>query len=310
VSRLVCTITTRRRIPEARALAWSLRTHDRSARLLVLLLDDRRHTVNPAEEPFALVRPESLDIPRFGVLAGMHAPKELELVISPAFLRYALDRAAGPVLHLSTDTLVYAPLDEVFSLLARHSAVLIPRLHAPVPRDHVRLTDAEIAKQGVFDHGSLGLRPGEDIDVFLRAWSDRLEYDRGDEIPLPSGRFLDLLPGFIEAVRVLVDPGFGVSQLNLHERRVTRSGGRWQAGGRRLATARFDGMDGAEDRRPPRIVSGRRRLNGRRCSAFCLIDRTSWLSLFVNGRFCWRGAAPQRPARRSTAMPGWSTVPR
>ncbi len=245
--REVCTIAVRRRLPEARALAWSLRAHDPLARLTVLVLDDRRFAVDPATEPFAIVRPESLDVHRFGLLAGMHGAPELEAVVRPAFLRYALDRAGGPVLHVADDALAYCDLAELFALLERHPLLLVPRIQAPVPRDHVRLTDEEVVKRGVFDQGLLGLRAGVEADALLRAWSDRLEHDPGDELPLPAARFLDLAPGMIRGARIVLDPGVGVSHLNLHERRLARDRGRWMVNGRRLAIARFDGMDGAEE---------------------------------------------------------------
>ena len=247
VRREVCTIAVRRQLPETRALAWSLRAHDPLARLTVLVLDDRRFVVDPATEPFAVVRPESLDVPRFGLLAGMHGAPELEAVVRPAFLRHVLDRAGGPVLQVSSDALVYCDLAELFTFLKRHSLLLVPRIQAPVPRDHVRLTDEQVVERGVFDPGLFGARPGVEVEGLLRAWSDRLEHDRGDDLPLPAVRFLDLAPGMIDGTRILLDPGVGVSHLNLHERRLARNSGRWTVNGRRLAIARFDGMDGAEE---------------------------------------------------------------
>lgn len=243
----MCSIAEMRTLPQARALAWSLRAHDPLARLTVLVLDDRRFTVSPAAEPFEVVRPESLDVPRFGLLAGTHEPAELAAVLRPAFLRHVLDRAAGPVLHVGVDALVYSDLVELFALLERHPLVLVPRVQAPVPRDHVRVTDEEIIKRGVFDQALIGARPGVEVDTLLRAWSDRLEHDPGDELPLPAARFLDLAPGMIEGARIVLDPGVGVSHLNLHERRLARDRGRWMVNGRRLTIARFDGMDGAEE---------------------------------------------------------------
>jgi hypothetical protein len=246
----VCAIATRPELPQARALAWSLRTHDPAGELLVLLLDDRRCEVDPAREPFVLVRPSSLDLARFELLAGMHAAPELKLVVEPAFLRYALDRTGGPLIYLGIDALVYAPLGRIASLAVEHRLVLVPRLQAPVPRDHVRLTDAEIAKLGVFDQGCLALAPSDPIDAFLRGWSDRLEHDPAFEIPLVTGRFLDFAPGFLEEARILLDPGIGVSRLNLHERQITHYGASFAANGQELVIARCEGLDGAEAPHP------------------------------------------------------------
>ena len=248
--RVVCTIATRRRLPQVRALAWSLRSNVPTVDLLVLVLDDRCFEVNTAGEPFAVVWPPSLGIARFELLAAMHAAPELELVITPAFLRYALDWADGPVLHLACDALVYASLERIFTLVTQRRLVLVPRICEPVPRDHVRLSDVEIARSGVFDRGCVALTPCEPIDAFLCAWSDRLEYDLGDEVPLASSRFLDFAPAFVEDAAVLRDPALGVSRLNLHERVITRTAARFEANQRALVLVHFDGLDGAEEPHP------------------------------------------------------------
>lgn len=246
MTRTVCTIIPRRRLAEARALAWSLRGCDALARLVVLVLDDRRFDVDPSAEPFEVVRPDSLDVDRFGLLAGIHAAPELEAVIRPAFLRHVLDRAQGAVLHVGADALVYADLEILFAVLDHHPLVLVPRVQAPVPRDHVRITDEDILKRGAFDQALIGLRPQLEVFTFLRAWSDRLEHDLGNEIPLASDRFLDLAPSLVTGAQIVSHPGIGVTHLNLHERYVAREGGRWTVNGRPLVIARFDEMDGAQ----------------------------------------------------------------
>jgi hypothetical protein len=248
VSRIVCAIATRRRLAGARALAVALRVHEPGVRFLVLVLDDVHYEVSPASELFEIIRPESLDLGRFQLLAGIHAAPELEMVVRPAFLRHALDQAEGPVIHLGAGTALYGSLGPVFTLLQHHPMVLVPRLHAPVPRDHVRLTDAEVADRGVFDPCLLGVSPVDELDALLRAWSDRLELDSSDVAPLPSGRFLDLAPGIMPAAHILVDAGVGISRLNLHERRISWREGRWWANDRPLVTFDFDGVDGVPTR--------------------------------------------------------------
>jgi hypothetical protein len=112
------------------------------------------------------------------------------------------------------------------------------------------VTDAEIAKLGVFDQACLGAAPSESVDAFLRAWSDRIENDPAYEIPLPTGRFLDFAPGFLPQAGVLADPAIGVSRLNLHERQIANYGPRFLANGRPLVLALCDGLDGTEQPHP------------------------------------------------------------
>ncbi len=242
--RPVCTIACVNELPQVRALAWSLRMHDSLARLFVLVLDDRGYDVDEAREPFSVVRPAQLDIAQFELLAAVHAKSELSMVVEPAFLRHVLDRAAGPLLHLKSDALVYAPLDGLFALARAHQLVLVPRLQAPVPRDSVRVTDQEIIELGIFDEGCVLLEPCEEIDAFLRAWSDCLEFDHLEALASAPRRFLDLAPGVIAHSKILLDPGVAISRLNLHERKITRLAGRLQANGQPLKIVHFDALDG------------------------------------------------------------------
>lgn len=244
--RAVCTIATRGELPEARAMAWSLRRRDSLARLFVLVLDDRGHDIDPAQEPFTVVRPGSLDISGFELLAGMYTKRELQLLVEPSLLRRVLDMTGSAVLHLAIDVLVYAALEAPFTLAREHRLLLVPRLLAPVPRDDLRITDDEIIELGVFDEGCLAMAPGEEVDAFLRAWSDRMEFNYGSALQARVSRFLDLAPALIESAKILVDPGLAPSRLNMHERTISRRSGRFCVNGQPLTAVHFEGLNGNE----------------------------------------------------------------
>jgi len=246
-ARAVCSIATRAELPQVRALARSLRTHDPLTRLFVLLIDDRHHDTEPASESFTLLRPSDLGVTRFEILAGIHGQRQLKQVVLPALVRHVLDAVAGPVVHLGVDALVFSSMDLLFRTAAGAGIVLVPRVRAWIPRDHLRNTDEETVKLGVFNQDCVAVAASPETIGFLRAWSDRLEHDRGDELPLASVRLLDLAAGFLETTRISLAPGLGVTRLNLHERALARHDGRLLAGGERLTTLHFDGLDGAEE---------------------------------------------------------------
>jgi hypothetical protein len=243
-----CTIAARHQLAHARALARSLRVLDPPVALHVLVVDDRAMDVVAAAEPFAVVRPGDLDVSRYELLAGIHALPELTEVLRPALLRHVLDRTRGSVVILDVDMLAFADLAELGDIARRHRVALVPRLLAAVPRDHVRVTDEDVMKRGVFDQGLCAMSPAEEVDHFLRQWSDRVELDLADERPLASARFLDLAPGILSTSAIVRDPGLGLSTLNLHERHLG-GGPPFTCAGRPLRLVHCAGLDGV--RRPP-----------------------------------------------------------
>jgi len=94
----------------------------------------------------------------------------------------------------------------------------------------MRPNERDFLRAGVFNLGFLGLRNCSVTSDFLTWWENRcLQLGFHD---LENGYCLDqkwmnLAPCYFDGVHILKDVGCNVAYFNLHERQLTRNGGRW-----------------------------------------------------------------------------------
>src|SRR5512133_1916498 len=153
-----CTTVSRRDLPRARVLADSFALHHPGQRLHVLLTDDDERTVDSADEPFELCRPDQLPIAadEFDRMAAAYDAKELITAIKFWQIRHLLE-SDDVVLFLDSDLEVFAPLSEPTELCATHGVVVTPHSVEPIPLDGETPTELQIQRSGVYNTGFIGV---------------------------------------------------------------------------------------------------------------------------------------------------------
>ena len=246
-----CTIIARNYLAYARVLATSYTRHHPGQRLSVLVIDggvtDAAPPVVPDAEPFETVLPAQLPLSadEFRKMAAIYDVMELATAVKPFFLRFLFARGADAVVFLDPDIEVLAPLDELGRLARAHAIVLIPHTLRPIPADGRKPTLADLAASGVYNLGFIALGPA--TDGFLEWWSDRLLRDcllAPDDGFFVDQRLLDFLPAYFTP-HILRDPAYNVAYWNLHERRVTWTGARYEVAGAPLRFFHFSGFNPA-----------------------------------------------------------------
>jgi hypothetical protein len=288
---LVCTTVTRGTIAEARRLYQSLRSHGPSARLLALVLDDRELAIDPAGEPFELIRPQELAIDRFELLAGRLPKARLVRATQPSLIRLSLERAEGaPVLYLDSRTEVFGDLGSLGELAADRGFALVPRTSEPIPHDGLRPTDVDLLRAGVFDPGCLACASTERVMKLLRTWAHRLRHGSLFDASVAYLRWPDLLVALARGAGMSADPGIGVSVWNLHERRLTEEAGALLVDGEPLRTLCFAGLEpgplstGAESAPEDEMLTRGAALLHRNATLRRLAaDRDAWLNAARHG---------------------------
>ncbi|MEA2195446.1 MAG: hypothetical protein QOG42_1880 [Solirubrobacteraceae bacterium] len=243
----ICTIIAANYAPFARVLAESFREHHPESRVFVLVIDDVEGFLDPASEPFEIVRPQDLSIAEFDRMAALYSILEMSTAVKPWLLRYLLDeRGAEALVYLDPDIEVFDRLDELEALLHEHRLVVTPHLTAPMPRDGLRPSETDILTAGSYNLGFIGLAPGPDTDALLDWWAERLATDcivapeRGFFV---DQRWMDFAPGLVPSFHVLRDPGYNVAYWNLPSRDVERAGDGWTVNGRPLRFFHYSGFD-------------------------------------------------------------------
>lgn len=242
----IFTICSNNYVPMAKVLIESAQRHHPEATLYLCLADERLADAGSFYPDGCEVLPAAtLDIPEFREFAFRYDIMEFNTAVKPFMFRALLARGHDAVLYFDPDIEVFAPLEDVLALLGNGASfVLTPHLTRPQEGDTFP-DDVGIMQAGIYNLGFLGVGAGEEADAVLRWWSRRLQYQciseqhRGIFV---DQKFMDLLPGFTDAARVLRDTCYNVAYWNLPQRTLTQDGEGWLVDGRPLRFFHFSGL--------------------------------------------------------------------
>lgn len=231
-----CTVVTRSHLPQAGALAASLRAAGNAEPLQVLVADAERATLPPAPAGVSLVGFDELPDGLPPLIRYYFDAFELANALKPWLVTLLFARGASAVIYLDTDLLVTGTFEPVWNGFGEASVLLTPHLLAPPRLEQRWINEADVADMGYLNGGFSAWRRGATTDRMLAWLGSRLPvYGFCDRA---HGMFVDqkLLPllqqYFPGDVRVLHEPVLNVAFWNAHERQVERTAaGRWHIAG-------------------------------------------------------------------------------
>ena len=257
----VLTILTPETLPQARALARSLRRHEPDWSLDVLVVGrlDSADYAKASEELRLLSVAEVLDLDLDRLIAR-HDREELSVLLLPQLLMAYQERVSGPVLHLPTSAWVLDGLEPIESALRDQSVLLVPRMSADVPEDGLEPAPPQMEWEGRIEKTMIGVDSSEVAKGFLVWWAACVEETLGSLDTRESGarpedrpwlgRFLELAPARF-ATALLDQPGSNLSMWNLHSHTLEATSGGVIVDGR--WPARILNLPGFEPDRPYRL---------------------------------------------------------
>ncbi len=243
----ICTIVAKNYLAHARVLAESFQRHHPDGRCCVLVIDETDGYVDPAREPFTLVRPSEIGLDAWDEMRGAYDVMELSTAVKPWLLRHMLrahDDGSG-IAYMDPDIQVTSRMAELEETLRAHAIVLTPHVLHGMPRDGRKPSETDILMAGVYNLGFIGLTNRDDAHLVLDWWSERLLRDchvapeRGLFV---DQRWVDFVPGLVSDLAIFRDPAYNVAYWNLPERTLGRDGdGGWTVDGRPLRFFHFSG---------------------------------------------------------------------
>ncbi len=212
-----------------------------------ILLVDRKVPVDLPKIPnVSFLWVEDLGIENFLQKAFMFDVIEFNTNVKPAVMLRLL-KTNDAVIYLDPDIKVYAPLTTVLEGLQSHAVLVTPHTNFPI-LDGKKPDDVEFLKFGSFNLGFTAVSASEEGRSFLQWWSDRcLElgfYEPQLGLAVDQ-KWVQLAPCYFPTVGILRDPGLNVAFWNLHERRLSREHGSWQANGQPLRFIHFSSFNSA-----------------------------------------------------------------
>lgn len=251
-----CAIAAGNYLPRALTLFRSLRAHQPTSQLTVLVLDGSADHLPPVDG-LSIITPGALPIDgeEFLDLAAIYDVVELATAMKPLLLE-TMVREHGSVAYLDPDMYVVSPLEELATELDASGGVLLtPHFLHPIEPDSERITEVHCLTVGYFNLGFCATN--RSALPFLHWWWGHLRNECLD-YPL-LGLFVDqkwvdvgsrLFPS-----STLGHPGYNIGPWNVHERRLEgpASAPRLAATQQPARLLHFSGFDAAD----PRAYSSR-----------------------------------------------------
>jgi glycosyltransferase involved in cell wall biosynthesis/SAM-dependent methyltransferase len=208
-----------------------------------LVFDDLYGEVDPAPEPFDLVRLEDLgeEMTELHRMAALYDVMEFATSVKPWLLETLLDAGSAEIIYLDPDIQVFDRLDDLAAGAREHGIVLTPHVTAPLPRDGCKTDETSILAAGIYNMGFIAV--GQGSRPFLQFWKKRLLREcRLDPVNMRfvDQRWVDFVPGMYDHA-ILRDPTINVAYWNLHHRSLDWDGKRYTVDGSPLRFFHFSG---------------------------------------------------------------------
>ncbi|CAA9242850.1 MAG: hypothetical protein AVDCRST_MAG42-2116 [uncultured Chthoniobacterales bacterium] len=237
-----CTIVASNYLAQARVLAQSFLQHHPGARFAILLVDDTAGEHQPPD------RVELLRLTDIGLepaeeyrMPVIYDVTELSTAVKPWLLRHMQQTGTPEVIYFDPDIQIFTRLDDITDLARQHSIVLAPHVTEPIPRDGLRPTETDILGAGMYNLGFIAIGAGS--EAFLDWWAVRLKREAVIDPPrmrFTDQRWIDFVPGLFRS-HILRDRGCDVAYWNLHTRRLSWTGSRYEVDGEPLRFFHFSG---------------------------------------------------------------------
>lgn len=240
-------------LPKAITLAQSIRrVYGDQAHVTCMLSDDKADDIDySAFDDVLTIEQLDLPVPSLESWIFKHAVVELCTAVKPWAFKYIMKKYnPETVVYLDPDTVLYSPMEELYSILQTQPVVVTPHVTVPAT-DTDDLLDGEMLgslRHGVFNLGFLGIANyGQGID-FINWWGARCLdwcYDDGPKGLFTDQRWVDLAPCFFTDMHVLRHPGYNMATWNLYYRQLSRDNENqlWVNGDQALRFFHFSGFD-------------------------------------------------------------------
>jgi glycosyltransferase involved in cell wall biosynthesis len=239
-----CTIVARNYLAQAEVLATSFAKHHPDVEFVTLVIDGLEDDRDrPGVGRVMLTSDLGLDQALIHRMSVLYDVMEYATALKPSLLIALLREGSSAVAYIDPDIRFYAPIVDVFDSAAVHGIYLTPHTLQPIPRDGKKHAEVVIMQAGMYNLGFIAVGPL--AYRFLAWWHERLQTDAISDVArglFTDQRWVDWVPSLFPNV-VTRDPSLNAAYWNLHERTISRRGGRYFSNEVPLRFFHFSGYD-------------------------------------------------------------------
>ena len=242
------TIVSKNYLPYARTLMASVKEHSPGADLVVIICD-KVDSPELENDNFDILPIADLDIPDFDEFTFQYTILELNTAVKPFAFEYLFKKLSySKVIYFDPDIRVYGSLQGLLDYLDDYQVVITPHLTGPL-NDGLRPDETDILKAGSYNLGFIALSNGEESRHLLSWWSNHLRKECIVDVAngvFVDQKWIDLVPGMYQSVKINRDPGWNTAYWNLLHRKVTKNESEYFVNDSPLTFFHFSGVKAKE----------------------------------------------------------------
>lgn len=223
-----CTIFSRAEAAPARALLRSLRRHRPGCRIYACPTDAGAPHLGETTLDESWVHPKTFASKHLTAFRRRYTASDLPQVLLPLLLAHVLERERA-VVYFDPSIIVFGPMRDLRKQLAEASILMVPYATRPRRPGEEHLDEIGLIATGAYNDGFLGLRSDEAARAFLSWWAARAQQRSARPAetrrsPVRARSWWDLAPCYFETLRVLRDPRYGATALDVTRDLSLKSG--------------------------------------------------------------------------------------
>ncbi len=220
----IFTIAAGNYLAQALTLGDSVKKHNPDTAFFIFIVDEIP-TLRPVDDKFTIVVAKELNMPTFNEMTFQYDVIELCTAIKPFCFDYLFStKLYKNLVYLDPDVSVYAPLDNVFSLLETNFILLTPHIVRPEITYSGMADEGLLLFVGTYNLGFVALNNSDRASFLIEWWKERLKdkcyADKFDGLHVDQ-KWMEFIPSFYEdGYDIIRDMGHNVAFWNLHERQI------------------------------------------------------------------------------------------
>lgn len=228
MSNIIFTIVAKNYFASAELLAKSLMISNKNYKFFIVLADEiSDELLDRAPIGYELIVAKDLPIEKFKKMAFKYDVTEFATSIKPYCIDYFLNAmSVQNVIYIDPDIYVYQPLDYIYELLNKYSAVVTP--HILTCNNSSYDIEKNLLLNGTYNLGFFAVNNTKEGRTIIKWWKNKLsdaayvDYLNG---LYTDQKWMNLVTTEFENVFVLRDFAYNVAWWNFKERNITQIDG-------------------------------------------------------------------------------------
>ena len=244
--KIAVTVCSAAHLAQAKGLGDSLLKHNPGYQLVIGLVDKLDGRIpGTYYHPHELIEAHNLNIPQFGEMVRRYTLLELSFALKYFFVDYCAKKYnPGKIIFLDSDILVFDSLEPIERRLDEFPVLITPHITSSYPDDGKRPMEREMLKNGIYNAGFFALKTDDTGIKFLNWFKIRMTdqcYVNAKEAMNADQSWFNFIPVYFNKARLLDHPGCNVAYWNLHEKIISKQGGKYFANDEPLVFFHYSG---------------------------------------------------------------------